>query len=624
MSNCVSEIIGVKKIALYINNGARFERPDVSVENEVNLIVTESENFLLTDIKSQMKWERTLAFSGNYKQNYFDEFTFLLHGVQNEIPEIIKTIRKNRLGYIIEIITTGNKSLVFQSPVFLNNENTKQIDSHSWNISLSYRIPSFLNNLTLLDVTIGSQPEEITNNIEIQGVQKIALYVNDNAIFWRLNILAENEVALVSPVEPFIIINDANQLPKWERTINNSGNHKQSYIDNFSFLLHGIENDVPEIIQNLRNNRLGYIAEILTTGNKPFIFQSPIFLNEDNTKQVDSHSWNISLSYRVPSFKDKLILTERPLVEYRNGVISNAFFGQTAIFDFEAKINSDTQVTFTINWGAEIGITEINSIMVDGVWKALQTSIIIPIGIDPNQTIIVTDNFGDSFEVEYVVGELVPLDGLIALWIGGSILNTAPGFSGIYDGTLNGSPNPALTTGINGEANGAYNFVSANSQYVDFGVISELKNVSKFSISTWLKKTAGNTIHVSDLLSDVLIGSGIFWFTDEIVYGIVRDGVVTDRRITLTSELGNWINVVIVYDGTQATNADRLIMYVNAVLTVTVRTPFPAVTPTNSDPFNYARFTGPVYGDGQIGQTLIYNRDITAGEVAQIFAQKTV
>lgn len=312
MANCASEIIGVKKIALYINNGARFERPDTSAENEVNLIVTESENFLLTDVKSLMKWERVVSFSGNYKQNYFDEFSFLLHGVQNDIPELIKTLRSNRLGYIIEIITTGNKSFVFPSPVFLNQNNTKQIDSHSWNISLSYRIPSFLNKLTLLAV-IGSQPEEIVNNAEIIGVQSISLYPNSGIQLVRPDPAIENEVNLIADGEDSYTISDPVLLPKWERIVGYSDSYKQNYLDEFTFLVSGIENETPSIIQDLRNNRVGYIVEIITTGNQSYVFQSPVFLNKANTKQIDSHSWEVSLSYRIPSFLDKLIKLETVL-----------------------------------------------------------------------------------------------------------------------------------------------------------------------------------------------------------------------------------------------------------------------------------------------------------------------
>ena len=154
MSNCVNEIIGVKKIALYINKGVRINRPDPSIENEVDLIAHAQGSFVINEVKEYPKWERELGFSGNYKQNYTDTFSFLLHGIENEVPEIIKSLRNNRCGYVVEIVTTGNKSFVFPAPVFLNENNTKQIDSHSWSVSLSYRVPTFEDRLIKLNTIL--------------------------------------------------------------------------------------------------------------------------------------------------------------------------------------------------------------------------------------------------------------------------------------------------------------------------------------------------------------------------------------------------------------------------------------------------------------------------------------
>ena len=43
------------------------------------------------------------------------------------------------------------------------------------------------------------------------------------------------------------------------------------------------------------------------TLQKSYVFPTPCFLDSENTKPIDSNSWNISLSYRVPTFIDKLI-----------------------------------------------------------------------------------------------------------------------------------------------------------------------------------------------------------------------------------------------------------------------------------------------------------------------------
>ncbi len=154
MADCLNEITGVQSISLYPNKDIRFEWPDIANESEVDLIVGSDDGYIISNPELLPKWERVVGYSGNYKQNYSDEFTFLAFGIENKIPEILKDLRDNRVGYIVEILTTGNSNYIFQSPVFLNNANTKQIDSHSWAVSLSYRVPSFDNRLTLLDISL--------------------------------------------------------------------------------------------------------------------------------------------------------------------------------------------------------------------------------------------------------------------------------------------------------------------------------------------------------------------------------------------------------------------------------------------------------------------------------------
>ncbi len=304
---CTSEIIGIKSLTLVKNIGVRLVCPNISVENEVDLIANGSNSYIFSEGISLLKWERTLDYSKNYKQNFFDEFTFQISGIENEIPEVIKEIRNNRLGYIAIITTTGGLKYVFQSPIFPNKENTKQISSHTWTISLSYNTPSQLDKLTLLNEQYVDNPVNISNNIEIIGIKSIALYINDNVSISRPDPSKENEVDIIVHGQGSYVISDINEYPKWERVLINSENFTQKFIDVFSFNLHGIENQIPQSLQDIRNNRLGYIVEIITTGGKSFVFPTPVFLDSENTKLVNSHSWNVSLSYRVATFNDKLL-----------------------------------------------------------------------------------------------------------------------------------------------------------------------------------------------------------------------------------------------------------------------------------------------------------------------------
>jgi hypothetical protein len=141
---------------------------------------------------------------------------------------------------------------------------------------------------------------------EIIGVQTIAFYTNKDVIFNYPDITNEKEIDLISYSGGAYVVDEVIEFPKWERKIVKSGNYKGKFIDNFSFQLNGIKNSMPAIIKEMRNNRLGFITEIITTANNSYVFPIPVFLDQKNTKRIDSHSWNVSLSYRVPTFKDKL------------------------------------------------------------------------------------------------------------------------------------------------------------------------------------------------------------------------------------------------------------------------------------------------------------------------------
>lgn len=94
-------------------------------------------------------------------------------------------------------------------------------------------------------------------------------------------------------------------------------------------------------------------------------------------------------------------------MEYRNGAVINWVVGETATLNFEAKVNANTAVTFTVNWGADIGTTIIETTLVNGVWKALESQMFIPVGVTLG-TVIITDSIGFGYsDLDYYGAELV-------------------------------------------------------------------------------------------------------------------------------------------------------------------------------------------------------------------------
>lgn len=133
------------------------------------------------------------------------------------------------------------------------------------------------------------------------------------------------------------------------------------------------------------------------------------FGNDDKSKSIiDTVSTDAKRIVYELNFKKQFgviepIIPPEFTVSYRNAVVSDAAIGLVATLDFEAKINTDTDVKFTVNWGANIGTTIINTTLVNDVWKSLQTKIFIPEGVDLNQIISITDNFGGALNVSYTI-----------------------------------------------------------------------------------------------------------------------------------------------------------------------------------------------------------------------------
>lgn len=216
-------------------------------------------------------------------------------------------------------------------------------------------------------------------------------------------------------------------------------------------------------------------------------------------------------------------------------------------------------------------------------------------------------------------------DDLIAEWLGGSITDTS-GSTNIYNGTLNGSPNPTLVNGINGEANGAWDFVSANNQYIDWGLITETIDAPKVTVSTWFKKVAGKTLSITNRQTVINRGVEILWFSDESIVVFVKRTLATGGQITFdaTALLGTWVNIVLVFKGSLP-EADRLEMWVNGVKVGVTTLPTPTLTTEIADPFRTG-YTAVVsrYSEGQVGPSRIWERALMPTEVAQLYAEKTV
>ena len=289
------------------------------------------------------------------------------------------------------------------------------------------------------------------------------------------------------------------------------------------------------------------------------------------------------------------------IVEYRNGIVTNSFFGQIAIFDFEARANFSGLVNFTINWGTEVGTTTLSSTLSNGVWKALQTSIAIPLGVDPNQIILVTDNFGGSFEVGYIVKSLK-----IGEWLfKGNAFDTSGNGN---DGTVNGA---ILTTDRDSNPDSAYNFIASSSQNIALGDLNSIFiDKTIIILDVWFYRPASGTIQNVAFFNASGDRCLFAWWSDNIIYNLVENGAANTYISTAANTATGWHLLRFTFNGNEPLQADRLKIYYDLSLqTVGITGTIPATLSNN-----FARLSvigsdgGAFFTDGKIDDVILYNK----------------
>ena len=139
---------------------------------------------------------------------------------------------------------------------------------------------------------------------DIIGVKSISLNQNEGITITRPNIAIESEINVTYPIKGTLVTNSVT----WARLVSYSDNYKKQFTDTFKFYLYGINPTTRAIIQELRTNRLGFIAELTLKNASVFLFQSPVFVSKITNKKDDLRTWEIEMSYRTPTFLDKLTI----------------------------------------------------------------------------------------------------------------------------------------------------------------------------------------------------------------------------------------------------------------------------------------------------------------------------
>jgi len=178
------------------------------------------------------------------------------------------------------------------------------------------------------------------------------------------------------------------------------------------------------------------------------------------------------------------------------------------------------------------------------------------------------------------------------------------------------------------------NAITLNSmaEYVNVGPISELQGASKFSIAAWLKRTAaGNAIGVGqeDHPGSNIYYTNINFFTDgNLYFQVSTNGNTSNSYGSYALNNTSWHHVVLVFDGTQTGNSNRLKGYVNgSPVALTYTGTIPATAHSQNFDFHIGSYGNCAIGvscagttqNGSVDDVRIYNRPLTAQEVSDLY-----
>ena len=165
--------------------------------------------------------------------------------------------------------------------------------------------------------------------------------------------------------------------------------------------------------------------------------------------------------------------------------------------------------------------------------------------------------------------------------------------------------------------------------YIELGSISHLQNATEYSISSWFKTPFNNLYQViyswddgaDGYLQLLLISDGSFIVYNNrtsTAYGLSATGLVS---------ADTWYNALVVFDGSGATNADRLKLYINGnPISLTFTGTVPTQTGTMliqtmwlgaSTGFNFWGL------EGNIDEVSIFDRVVTPSEIVTLSTAPT-
>ena len=142
MADCeLNSATGVYRAILYQNDNVVLRRPDITKENEVDLL-SYGGGVVTIPFEDEPKWTRDRTTGGNYKELFNDTISFFLNGLSDNNNLILKFLRESTKGFILELQLLSGLNLIFETPIYLSEAVTFDFNNGVHSVALNYRVPT--------------------------------------------------------------------------------------------------------------------------------------------------------------------------------------------------------------------------------------------------------------------------------------------------------------------------------------------------------------------------------------------------------------------------------------------------------------------------------------------------
>jgi photosystem II stability/assembly factor-like uncharacterized protein len=188
-----------------------------------------------------------------------------------------------------------------------------------------------------------------------------------------------------------------------------------------------------------------------------------------------------------------------------------------------------------------------------------------------------------------------------------------------YSGEGNSGTNNGVDF-ISGKLNNAGNFDGGD--YIDTSL--DLSGLEKFTISAWYyRSSTSDRFDISQCADNNQNRMKLIRHGSGLVYGVIQTGV-TNSYATFSDNTIGWKHLVLVYDGTQADNVDKLRMYSDGQgQSLSFTGAIPSVIPSISNNLRIGHDIGSnTYSTGAMDEVSVWNRSLSSNEILELYQRQ--